>query len=40
MIPALKDLPMLISNPLARRGAYDAALQAWQDVLAGKELQG
>jgi len=37
MIPALKDLPMLISNPLARRGAYDAALHQVMNIARARE---
>lgn len=37
MIPALKDLPMLTPNPLARRGAYDAALQQIMTIARARE---
>jgi len=36
-MPALKDLPMLIPNPLARRGAYDAALHQIMNIAQARE---
>ncbi|SFC53918.1 diaminopropionate ammonia-lyase [Polaromonas sp. OV174] len=37
MIPALKDPPMLIPNPLARRGTYEAALQLVMNIALARE---